>query len=106
MGEGGQGTQKIVYQKWPDQIFPVANFVFSHDGHFGLDGGGPGGVTPPPPAVYGHSNAGGGRQAGSVGLPVGPSGDLTSDRCGQPGGMCTEMQQTVTGTWETVLGKH
>ena len=39
-GEGGQGTQKIVYQKWPDQIFPVVNFVFSHDGHFGLGGGG------------------------------------------------------------------
>ena len=28
-----------MYQKWPDQIFPIANFVFSRDGHFGLGGG-------------------------------------------------------------------
>ena len=27
-GGGGSGTQKCVYQKWPDQIFPIANFVF------------------------------------------------------------------------------
>ena len=45
---GGSGTQKFVYQKWPDQIFPFVNFVFSHDGHFGLEGGG--GV---PPSSYG-----------------------------------------------------
>ena len=31
-----------MYQKWPDQIFPIVNVVVSHDGHFGL-GGGPGG---------------------------------------------------------------
>ena len=43
-GGGGEG----VYQKWPDQIFPTVNFVFSHDGHFGLGGGVQGGgVTPP-----------------------------------------------------------
>ena len=41
-GGGGSGTQKIVYQKWPDQISPILNFVFSHYGHFGLDGGGQG----------------------------------------------------------------
>ena len=34
------GSQKFVYQKWPDQIFPIVNFVFSRDGHFGLGGGG------------------------------------------------------------------
>ena len=34
----GLGTQKFVYQKWPDQIFPIRNFVCSHDGHFGLRG--------------------------------------------------------------------
>ena len=34
------GNQKFVYQKWPDKTFPMANFVFSHDGHFGLEGGG------------------------------------------------------------------
>ena len=34
----GSGTQKIVYQNWPNQISPIVNFVFSHDGHFGLEG--------------------------------------------------------------------
>ena len=51
-GEGGRGfwTQNLVYQKWPDQIFPIVNFVFSHYGHFGLGrgGGGFGGGVPPP----------------------------------------------------------
>ena len=37
---GGLGTQTFVYQKWPDQSFPTVNFVFSHDGHFGLGHGG------------------------------------------------------------------
>ena len=43
-GEGGRGfwTQNLVYQKWPNQIFPIVNFVFSHYGHFGLEGGGGG----------------------------------------------------------------
>ena len=43
---GGGGTKIFVYPKWPNQIFPVVNFVFSHDAHFGLGGGG--GVTPLP----------------------------------------------------------
>ena len=53
-GGRGSATQRFVYQKWPDQIFPIVNFVFSDDGHFGRGrgGGGPGGVTqgglPPP----------------------------------------------------------
>ena len=51
-GEGGRGfwTQNLVYQQWPDQIFPIINFVFSHYGHFGLGrgGGGFGGGVPPP----------------------------------------------------------
>ena len=51
-GEGGRGfwTQNLVYQKWPDQIFPIVNFVFSDYGHFGLgrgEGGFGGGVPPP-----------------------------------------------------------
>ena len=54
-GEGGRGfwTQNLVYQKWPDQIFPIVNFVFSHYGHFGLGRGGRGfwGRGPPPPWV-------------------------------------------------------
>ena len=37
-GGRGSGTQKFVYQKWPDKIFPIV--LFSHDGHFGLGGGG------------------------------------------------------------------
>ena len=41
---GGSGTQTFVDQKGPDKIFPTANFVSSHDGHFGLGGGG---TTPP-----------------------------------------------------------
>ena len=51
-GKGGRGfwTQNLVYQKWPDQIFPIVNFVFSRDGHFGLGrgGGGFGGGVPTP----------------------------------------------------------
>ena len=26
--EGGSGTQKFVYQKWPDQIFPIVILFF------------------------------------------------------------------------------
>ena len=37
-GGGGSGIQKVVHQKWPDQIFPAVNFVVSHDGNFGLGG--------------------------------------------------------------------
>ena len=53
-GEGGRGfwTQNLVYQKWPDQIFPVVNFVFSHYGHFGLGGGGGGFRGGPPPTWF------------------------------------------------------
>ena len=46
-------TKKLVYPKWPDQIFPVGKFVFSHEGHFGMEDG----STPPPPMAYGHCNA-------------------------------------------------
>ena len=55
---GGSGAQTLVYQKWPDQIFPTVHFVVSHDGPFGLWGGrgSKGEMTPPPPASYGHSN--------------------------------------------------
>ena len=42
VGGVGSGTQRFVYQKWPDQISPFVNFVFSHDGHLGLGGGGGG----------------------------------------------------------------
>ena len=39
-GGGVSVTQKFAYQKWPDKIFPTVNSIFSHDGHFGLGGGG------------------------------------------------------------------
>ena len=40
-------TQKFVNQKWSDQVFPIVNFVVSHDGHFGGVGGGfPRGLPP------------------------------------------------------------
>ena len=29
-GGGGSGTQQFVYQKWPDQIFPIVNLAVSH----------------------------------------------------------------------------
>ena len=57
-GEGARGfwTQNLVYQKWPDQIFPIVNFVFSHCGHFGLGRGGGGfGGGVPPPLVFNYS---------------------------------------------------
>ena len=42
--KGGSETRKFVYKIWPDQIFPIVNFGFPRDGHFGLEGGGgPGG---------------------------------------------------------------
>ena len=51
-GEGGRGfwTQNLVYQKWPDQIFPIVNFVFSRDVTL-VWGGGEGvlGEGSPPP---------------------------------------------------------
>ena len=51
LSRGGRGTwtQNLVYQKWPDQIFPIVNFVFSHHGHFGLGRGGGGFGEGPPP---------------------------------------------------------
>ena len=39
------GSQKFVYQKWPDQILPIVNFVLSPDGPFGLAVGGGGGTV-------------------------------------------------------------
>ena len=43
-GGGGGGGQRFVYQKWPDQIFPTVNSVFSCDGPFGWGQGGPAGA--------------------------------------------------------------
>ena len=36
---GGSGPL-LLHQKWPDKIFPIANFFFSHYSHFGLEGEG------------------------------------------------------------------
>ena len=66
-GGRGSGTQNFVYQKWPDQISSIVNFVFPHYGHLGLGGmeGGPGRGTPPPAMVYGHCNT-----SMAMGLPL------------------------------------
>ena len=45
-GGGGSGTQKLAYQTSPEKIFPIVNFIFLDDGHFGLGGQGRG--DPPP----------------------------------------------------------
>ena len=42
---GGSVTQKMLYQKWPDQISPVGNFGVSHCGDFGHGGRGGGGSS-------------------------------------------------------------
>ena len=39
-GGGGWAPRNVYTKKWPDQIFPMVNFVFSHCGHFGTGGGG------------------------------------------------------------------
>ena len=42
---------KLVYQKWPDKIFPMVNVVYSHDGQLGLGRGCPSRGNPPPVVV-------------------------------------------------------
>ena len=61
------------------QDFPMVNFVFSTNGHFGLGGGGGegGGVPTPPPTVYGHS---------STSLPPSPPHPPCKGGRGQEGG--------------------
>ena len=39
-GGGGDGAQKFVYQNWPSRFSQWKISMFSHDGHFGLEGGG------------------------------------------------------------------
>ena len=68
-----------MHQKWPDKIFPIANFVFSQNSHFGLAGG----SNPPPPMVYGYSNT-------SLGVPV-PLQDDILHRPTKP--LCNGWQQ-------------
>ena len=49
---GVSGTQKFVYQNWPDQIFPTLNFVLPpRRPLWSGGGGGPGGCRPPPPPM-------------------------------------------------------
>ena len=57
-GEGGRGfwTQNLVYQKWPDQIFPIVNFVFFQWPLWSGEGGrGFWGRAPPPPLIFNYS---------------------------------------------------
>ena len=53
---GGVWDPRFVNQKWPDQIFPHVNFMFTHDGHLGRGRGpkGGGGGLDPPPMVVGY----------------------------------------------------
>ena len=51
-GGGGAGTQKFVHQKWPDQIFPIVNFVGPLYSPFGLEGGLGGSSYGAPPFQY------------------------------------------------------
>ena len=47
-GGGGLGPKILCTQKWPDKIFPIANFIFPPCGHLGLGWGGcRGGGSPP-----------------------------------------------------------
>ena len=45
-GGGGAGTQKLAYQKGPHRMFPMVNFVFPRNGHFGRGWGSRGGLPP------------------------------------------------------------
>ena len=45
-GGGGSGTQKVVYQKWPDKTFPIVNFPTMVTLVWGVQGG-------VPPSSYG-----------------------------------------------------
>ena len=50
-GGGWSGTQKFMYQRWPDKMFPIANFVCPHDDPFGLGGRGFRGGYPDAPLL-------------------------------------------------------
>ena len=59
-GGGGPGTQKCVYQNWPNQIFPTVNSGLSHEDPFGGGGRGGGGIR--------RGGRGRGRGRGSLGV--------------------------------------
>ena len=71
-GGGGSGTQKFVYQKRPDKIFPIVNF--SHHRHFGLEGRGGGGFPEgaPPGRRKKFMHVPGGQQVLSRGIGKAP----------------------------------
>ena len=68
-GAGGLGPRSLCTKNGPTRFFPMVNFVLSHDGPFGLEGGRSRGGGGPPPTVYGHSNTslGGGGGARPLG---------------------------------------
>ena len=55
MSHRGGGGPKVCVPKMARPVFPTANFVFSHDGHFGLGRGGGGLGGGPPPLVVNDS---------------------------------------------------
>ena len=87
-----------MYQKWPDQIFPVVNFVFSRDGHFGLGRGGGGfGGGPPPPLVFNYSKEALGLGVPTYHLLLGATVDMTSKAHGSPDPKGPEGPPTAPG---------
>ena len=104
-GGGGEGfwTQNLVYQKWPDQIFPIVNFVFSHYGHFGLGrgGGGFGGGVPPPPLVFNYSKE-------ALGLALGYhlyGPEVRCKWCARTGPIGLHSRRLSLGTWTGSIPK-
>ena len=103
-------TQKSVCQKWPDQIFPMVNFVFSHDAHFGLWGGGGRLQCCPPrtknkgPVGFTKGSALGAGRAATKGLVSGADGSLLPARgaIGVPGGPSNGPTAAVEG-WGPVV---
>ena len=93
-GEGGGGswTQMFVYQKWPNQILPIVNFVFSHDGHHrGATTTGPDATYPPAICQNsggGGAELGGGGPAGGQGGGVRPGVGGGGSSRGSGGGSC------------------
>ena len=107
-GGGGSGTQKCVYQKWPDQLFPIVNCVFPHDGHFGLGGGGGiqgGGAGGSSYACSHVSLAPGGRprcaRQSTRRAPGTRRGTASTARCAR-GGLTAEERRGGGGAWRGV----
>ena len=89
---GGLGPKSLCTEKRPDQILPFVNFVFSHDGHFGLGGTSgvvkqdksSGGSVDTTKTRSGPQNGRTPQEEGGV-TPPGPPPQDQSDHCGKSG---------------------